>query len=100
MTAKDLHVGQTVYVYYCGYDPRRAKGFGLKPATVKSIGRKWFYLNESGYPLCYRFSIETGKIDGHGYSSEYKRMPLHPLRWRLRTAVPFRWAASSGRSAF
>lgn len=40
MTAKDLHVGQTVYVYYCGYDPRRAKEFGLKPATIKSIGRK------------------------------------------------------------
>ncbi len=27
------------------------------------------------------------------------KMPLHPLHWRLRTAVPFRWAASSGRSA-
>lgn len=66
MTAKDLHVGQTVYVYYCGYDPRRAKEFGLKPATIKSIGRKWFYLDEIGYPLCYRFSIETGAIDGHG----------------------------------
>lgn len=50
MTAKDLHVGQTVYVYYCGYDPRRAKAFGLKPATIKSIGRKWFYLDEIGYP--------------------------------------------------
>ena len=23
---------------------------------------------------------------------------LPPLRWRLRTAAPFRWAASSGRS--
>lgn len=21
MTTKDLHVGQTVYIYYCGYDP-------------------------------------------------------------------------------
>ena len=28
------------------------------------------------------------------------RMPLPPLRWRLRTAAPFRWAASSERSAF
>lgn len=80
MTAKDLHVGQTVYVYYCGYDTRRAKKFDLKPTTIKSIGRKWFYLDEISHPLCYRFSIETGAIDGHGYVSEY-RVILDPAEY-------------------
>ena len=30
--------------------------------------------------LCYRFSIETGAIDGHGYSSEYKAI-LDPAKY-------------------
>lgn len=80
MTAKDFYVGQTVYVHYCGYDSRRSKEFGIKPVKVKSIGRKWFYLDAFGYPLCYRFSIETGMIDGHGYSSEYKVI-LDPAKY-------------------
>ena len=39
----------------------------------------------------FNYVDKNGVRRGYGYA---------PLRWRLRTAAPFRWAASSERSAF
>ena len=68
MTAKDFHVGQTIYI---GSIVRTDLNGGLNLATVTSIRRKWItftYLFD-GYSKG-RFAIESGLVDNGAYSPD------------------------------
>lgn len=91
MTAKDFHVGQTIYI---GSIARTDLNGGLNLATVTSIRRKWItftYLFD-GYSKG-RFAIESGLVDNGAYSPD-KVVVLDPEEYydaidarRLRCAI-------------
>lgn len=91
MTAKDFHVGQTIYI---GSIVRTDLNGGLNLATVTSIRRKWItftYLFD-GYSKG-RFAIESGLVDNGAYSPD-KVVVLDPEEYydaidarRLRCAI-------------